>query len=79
MKVEEAKKLGFTPQGIKGKKRKLATYAYICLTAFWTFHQKIKHKSNIHNITYLLSPIRARWHVRHQQESATALGLQPIW
>ena len=29
--------------------------------------------------TYLLSPLRARWHIRHQQESATAVGLQPIW
>ena len=30
-------------------------------------------------LTYLLSPLRARWHIRHQQESATAVGLQPIW
>ena len=33
----------------------------------------------LEGLTYLLSPLRARWHIRHQQESATAVGLQPIW
>ena len=32
-----------------------------------------------HSLTHSLNTLRARWHTRLQQESVTAVGLQPVW